>query len=674
MPNSKKFLDAAGLSYFAGKLDDYPTNEILGTVINAIDSELENKADINSPALTGAPTAPTAAAGTNTTQIATTAFVNNAIKNYSDVPSYVIEESESVLSKAFSHNSSNKTIRFIAVSDGHNDATEVSHDYTKIANLHCGQAIKYIADRIPLDFVASLGDMTWAGVSGNTYTLDMVKQDIQEMNSFLAAGFKGIPNIRVIGNHDQCLCSGSRLQNKEAYNLIGRYNSGEKTFDNYGYYDLDFAKVRIIYLNTSEITNANSSNAGAILNVSQDQKNWLAELLIYTNQKTDANEWKILILSHAPLDMVGNIGSDILIPYTNGGTYNSYNFTNHNVEILGNIHGHVHCFSYGYISNKIRRFTVPNSNFYDNNHYKTISGYSQWADTTTYPKTANSRTDTSFSLITIDLENNICYVDNYGAGIDRTFDLSYYKTVSSISNITYSGPTTIGTTIDKTNISYTLTYSDNSTSTLSGGDITISPATIASIGDNTITISYDDGTSSFSNSIIIVGTAIPINNLLNLSNRTYETLTPGTNISTALDETKAYTNVGYGKGNGSTLPAGNCTATNITEHGLTITGCSQGGDDVAFPVQIDPTKHYTFSYDYSGSGKVRVHGKWANSSGTSSMQNLFDSTGDTAGTSGSYTIDLHSPSTQYTWAVIMLSANTNGTKTYSNVVLAEKTT
>ena len=80
MPNSKKFLDAAGLSYFAGKLDDYPTNEILGTVINAIDSELENKADINSPALIGRPTAPTATFGTNTNQVATTAFVQQAIR------------------------------------------------------------------------------------------------------------------------------------------------------------------------------------------------------------------------------------------------------------------------------------------------------------------------------------------------------------------------------------------------------------------------------------------------------------------------------------------------------------------------------------------------------------------------------------------------------------------
>jgi len=48
---------------------------------------LSDYAPLNSPALTGTPTAPTAAVGTNTTQIATTAFVTNAITNYSPYPS-----------------------------------------------------------------------------------------------------------------------------------------------------------------------------------------------------------------------------------------------------------------------------------------------------------------------------------------------------------------------------------------------------------------------------------------------------------------------------------------------------------------------------------------------------------------------------------------------------------
>ena len=41
--------------------------------------ELDKKANLASPALTGTPTAPTATAGTNTTQIATTAFVTDAV-------------------------------------------------------------------------------------------------------------------------------------------------------------------------------------------------------------------------------------------------------------------------------------------------------------------------------------------------------------------------------------------------------------------------------------------------------------------------------------------------------------------------------------------------------------------------------------------------------------------
>lgn len=50
-------------------------------------SDLSTYAPINNPALTGVPTAPTASAGTNTTQIATAAFVNaNSIQNQTATP------------------------------------------------------------------------------------------------------------------------------------------------------------------------------------------------------------------------------------------------------------------------------------------------------------------------------------------------------------------------------------------------------------------------------------------------------------------------------------------------------------------------------------------------------------------------------------------------------------
>lgn len=46
---------------------------------NAIASAISSKADTASPSFTGTPAAPTAASGSNTTQIATTAFVTNAV-------------------------------------------------------------------------------------------------------------------------------------------------------------------------------------------------------------------------------------------------------------------------------------------------------------------------------------------------------------------------------------------------------------------------------------------------------------------------------------------------------------------------------------------------------------------------------------------------------------------
>ena len=46
---------------------------------DAVTSVQQSKADLESPAFTGTPTAPTAVSGTNNTQIATTAFVKSEI-------------------------------------------------------------------------------------------------------------------------------------------------------------------------------------------------------------------------------------------------------------------------------------------------------------------------------------------------------------------------------------------------------------------------------------------------------------------------------------------------------------------------------------------------------------------------------------------------------------------
>lgn len=65
-----------------------PAGSIAATTVQAalaeIDGDIATKAPLNSPALVGTPTAPTAAPGTNTTQIATMAAIQQAIANLLD--------------------------------------------------------------------------------------------------------------------------------------------------------------------------------------------------------------------------------------------------------------------------------------------------------------------------------------------------------------------------------------------------------------------------------------------------------------------------------------------------------------------------------------------------------------------------------------------------------------
>ena len=82
---------------FASKdalLTGNPLKVVKGTEIddefNSIQTAVNSKADTNSPALTGTPTAPTAATTTDTTQVATTAFVQQEITANATATSTII--------------------------------------------------------------------------------------------------------------------------------------------------------------------------------------------------------------------------------------------------------------------------------------------------------------------------------------------------------------------------------------------------------------------------------------------------------------------------------------------------------------------------------------------------------------------------------------------------------
>lgn len=61
------------------------TSKNLSGAVNELKTAVDAKAPVASPALTGTPTAPTASRGTNTQQLATTAFVNNTQANLAEI-------------------------------------------------------------------------------------------------------------------------------------------------------------------------------------------------------------------------------------------------------------------------------------------------------------------------------------------------------------------------------------------------------------------------------------------------------------------------------------------------------------------------------------------------------------------------------------------------------------
>jgi hypothetical protein len=74
----------------------------IDTELTAIASAISSKADLNSPALTGTPTAPTATTATNTTQVATTAFTQAVVTNERDTTATITNKTINLTSNTLS--------------------------------------------------------------------------------------------------------------------------------------------------------------------------------------------------------------------------------------------------------------------------------------------------------------------------------------------------------------------------------------------------------------------------------------------------------------------------------------------------------------------------------------------------------------------------------------------
>lgn len=379
-------------------------------------------------------------------------------------------------------------------------------------NLHAGMAAKILAYAVPnLDFCCYLGDYT-AG-SGTT-TIAEGKQHFAEINADIDEAFKGIPQFRTLGNHDSLQYSatqnGSVLSAAELYGLVGKYCEGAtygSTTEGYCYRDFTAKKLRVICLNTAENTQKEY--------VSDAQKLWFANTLKSVGANTD---WKVLILSHHPLDWGGVcMLSNIVKAYVNGGSItvssgNTINFSGSNkAKILAAVHGHVHCFKAAKLNSissgagteyNTWRIATPNMCFARNNEYGQNGNAEyygiEFGEEQTYAKTVGGANDTAFVVNVCNPSEETVYSFCYGAGYDReiftgiqTVAVTGVNLNASSGELTIGGQTTLTATVlpsDATNKAITWSSSAPTIASVSNGVVTA----LAS-GSAVITVKTADG-------------------------------------------------------------------------------------------------------------------------------------------------------------------------------------
>ena len=423
---------------------------------------------------------------------AVTALPNEDTITHADIPNYVKAEALAVAEKVKAVMKADSIV-FLSVSDFHHTGAQVDNWQTNInaGNLHACQALKVLSYSLPqIDFACMLGDVTFGNAKTTT---QLMQQQFDQINGWLGEAWRGVPQLRTVGNHDtgeySTLVGAQFLKNN-----IWKYNEGAVYgSEEYGYCYRDFAekKLRVICLNTCEGETVSGENAAYCC--SPEQLLWFAQTLHAVGSKTDAAQWGIIVLGHYPLDLggaypTGNIVKAYVAGESTVQNGVTVNFSGHNAaKFIMNVHGHNHCFQFGKLHSVANgqgtefdawRMCTPNACFYRNNSgVVTMNGIS-FGDPAPHDKTAGTGKDTAFKVNVINPSEQLLYSFCYGAGIARTIGNAatlYHSITNTLTNVTTSNDAVAAE--DGTAYSATITAADGYTMSsvtvkMGGTDIT----------------------------------------------------------------------------------------------------------------------------------------------------------------------------------------------------------
>ena len=348
-------------------------------------------------------------------------------------PAYITSEAKEVADKVIENRTPNSLVLLMA-SDIHEIASvPENHSEHKKATADLGLAMAEVRKYIKADAVALMGDYVY---NVEPLSKELAMEAMKEVIRKLSSATNGVTSLWLDGNHDYYECDAEnkdyRLTDNEHYALVGANNTSNAVVDldniarNYGYVDFEKQRIRLIYLNTTDISGGvYSSNY-----ITDIQGKWLINTLLDMNSKDDADKWGVVVCSHFPIYSAPFTTLKAVISAfkdKSSGTHygTSYDFKDVTSEFIATFHGHIHNFKVTDVTttkgNIIKAICIPNACINRENPY---TGDFQEVDSSgaaiSYPKTTGTAESTSFNAVVIDRDSKTISAICYGAGYDRT--------------------------------------------------------------------------------------------------------------------------------------------------------------------------------------------------------------------------------------------------------------
>lgn len=206
-----------------------------------------------------------------------------------EIPAEVKDEIERVYERMVDYIGEDEVVVFPILTDLHLTSSGAYN--------HIDYAV--YADRLMnFDCIVNLGDIgLGVGVNNREQAAGLMRDVYERHNQYSGT------TLFVMGNHDLNDGHDYRVNPREWTSRFlvpqARKSGGKLTYQKtYGYYDIERAKTRLIFLNTSD--GDNTENSANYYNLSEKQLNWLVSSLVFKEPG-----WSVAILSHYCLDSIG---------------------------------------------------------------------------------------------------------------------------------------------------------------------------------------------------------------------------------------------------------------------------------------------------------------------------------------------------------------------------------